>query len=123
MVKATLEFEKLDTYNADDRGRVTLGKDYADVSVELAITEVTDHSEADQQDSIGKPDLRSFVHRVIEEYDGTRVSFDYLEGAARAHYSGAVGADRLKDILEHMVEYGILTRRETSDSIVQYRLR
>lgn len=34
--------EKLDTYTVDDRGRVTLGKDYSGEEVQVAFTVIND---------------------------------------------------------------------------------
>lgn len=42
MAEMTLEVEKVDTYPDDDRGRVAIGKKYAEEDVEVAVIGVVE---------------------------------------------------------------------------------
>lgn len=41
-MKVEVEPDDVDTYSADSRGRITLGSDFSDESVEVAILDVQD---------------------------------------------------------------------------------
>lgn len=49
LMKATVEIEKMDRYKADPRGRITLGSEFADKTVEVAILGVVEDSDDGEQ--------------------------------------------------------------------------